>query len=242
VNVAISYLPKTPFQRKMLQGEHFPIAILAGVGAVWLLSRLNAKMPAIAAPGVQRLIPVLLVLFLSLTNGRFVLRDIDNDEDNRAQTKLQRPYLQPGEIEALQWIAANTSQDAAIQPLPWVETVSDRQFAPTDASVACFAPGLIHRRVYCGHWGETPDFAAKLSELSRFAMPRTTEEERRTLLRKMQVRYLLFSQKASSDESADLLMPMFRERAPLPPYLTRVYSNPDADVYAVSPNLDAAHP
>jgi hypothetical protein len=154
--------------------------------------------------------------------------------DNRAQTKLQRPYLQPGEIEALQWVAAHTRRGDAIQPLPWVQDVSDRQFAPTDASVACFAPGLINRHVYCGHWGETPDFPVKLRALSRFAMPGTTDDERIALLRKMHVRYLLFSQKASADESADRLMPMFRERAPLPPYLTRVYSNPDADVYAVT--------
>jgi hypothetical protein len=242
VNVAVSYLPKTPFQRKMLQGAHIPIAILAGIGVVWLLSRFLMTKTRPPDSLLQRLLPVCLVLFLSLTNGRFVLRDIGNYADNRAQTKLQRPFLQPGEMEALQWIAAHTPKDAALQPLPWVQAVSDRQFAPTDASVACFAPGLINRHVYCGHWGETPDFPAKLSELSRFAMPGTTDDARIALLRKMQVRYLLFSQKALSDESADLLMPMFRERAPLPPYLTRVYSNPDADVYAVSAIIHSSRP
>jgi hypothetical protein len=110
-------------------------------------------------------------------------------------------------------------------------------------SLACFAPGLIDRRVYCGHWGETPDFGGKLQDICALALGKTTDEERRALLRKMKVRFLLFSQKPPTDLSsdattfADTHLPLFRGHLPLPPYLQLVHSNDDADVYEVSPDL-----
>jgi hypothetical protein len=234
-NLAVSYLPTT-FQRKLLQGEHFPVAILAGLGAAWLFSRFDLKSWRFWGA------TALLTLFLSLTNVRFVLRDIDNYAANRAQTGQQRTYLKPGEIEALNWITVHVPRNVAIQPLPYVyHTPPDangrRGIATTDMSVACFTPGLTGHHVYCGHWGETPDYSepngGKLSELSHFATPRTTDEQRIALLKKMNVGYLIFSQKDPNDDSADELAPMFRERVALPDYLKRVHSNDDADVYQV---------
>ncbi|HZO87128.1 MAG TPA: hypothetical protein VFB38_02225 [Chthonomonadaceae bacterium] len=236
VNIAVSYLPHTAFQRKMLQGAHFPIALLAGIGAAWLLRRWR---PSLTEPGFA-LAATLLTALLCITNVRFLMREVNNFAINRSQTMIQRPYLQPGEIAALEWVAAHTPADAAIQPLFWVASADHHLYVP-DTSLACFTPGLIGRKVYCGHWGETPEFGKKLAELARFGLPRTTDAERLALLRKMKVRYLVFSQKAPSDTAADILMPMFRGLAPLPPYLTHVYPDPnrgeinaEADVYEVS--------
>src|SRR5206468_811709 len=95
VNIAVSYLP-TAFQRKMLQGAHFPMAILAGIGAAWLMA---TRLPN-AAPRKLAAVTLGLTLLLSLTNICFVVRDIANYVADRAQTKTQRPYLLPGELEA----------------------------------------------------------------------------------------------------------------------------------------------
>jgi hypothetical protein len=233
VNVAVAYLPGAAFQRKMLQGSHFPIALLAGIGVAWLIrTRMSPvfKSSALTVPVV--------VLLLSLTNSGFVARDLSNYTLNRSQTMQQRPYLEKGEREALEWIRRNTPPGTAIQPLPWlalVEADSRRQVGSYDTSLACFVPGLIHRAVYCGHWGETPSFGEKLAELTRFSLPNTPEEERIALLRKMKVQYLIFSQKRPDDENANRLAPMFRGLTELPPYLLRVYSNEDADVYRIDP-------
>lgn len=238
VNFAIAYLP-TAIQRKLLQGEHFPIAILGGIGATWLLLRFKPN----AKPWQVGLKMTVLTLFLGLTNLLFVLRDIDNYANNLAQTQLQRTYLQPGEIEALDWIRDHSTVSDAIQPLPWIARAGERSIRSSDESVACFTPGLIHRNVYCGHWGETPDFGSKLKDLRDLELASTTEEARRALLRKMKVRFLLFSQKPARDSSsdatafADAALPIFRGRLPLPPYLQLVHSNEDADVYAVSSDL-----
>jgi len=105
----------------------------------------------------------------------------------------------------------------------------------------CFAPGMIDREVYCGHWGETPDYNSKLAELNIFesASPRMTDDQRAEFLRSTKVRYLVFSQKRASDDSpesaddANSLLPVFRGKQPPPGYLRLRYSNDDADVYEV---------
>ncbi len=235
-NIAVSYAPHLAFQRKMLQGSHIPLALLAGIGAAALARRIPLKvqwMPAVYTACVT--------LVLAITNIAFVARDLQNFAANTGPTKQQRPYLQPGELDALDWIAAHPPADAAIQPLPWVDKHTNEDghtiVAAIDSSVACFTPGRIGRHVYCGHWGETPDFGPKLLEMARFAQPRTSDDERRQMLRSWKVRYLVFTQKAEEDPAADELAPMFRGRLAPPDYLTKVYSNNDADVYAVDPSV-----
>ncbi len=234
VNVLVSYLPHAAFQRKLLQGAHFPIAILAGVGFSLLLQKYKifseSKNYWLAATAAAML--------LSITNIRFALRDIQNYVINSSQTRQQRPFLQSGEIEAMEWIEHNTPADSAIQPLPFLTKaeLSPGQYKSfvSDSSLACFTPGLIHRAVYCGHWGETPDFGGKLMAISRIGSARMNDTDRQELLKKMRVKYLVFSQKSTSDDSADDLMPLFRGRLPLPAYLKLIHSNNDADVYEIS--------
>ncbi len=232
-NILVSYLPHAAFQRKMLQGAHFPVAILAGVGAAILFGRIKV----LSSPRKFWAAAAAITLLFGITNIRFVLRDIQNFETNSSQTRQQRPYLKPGELDALDWIQKNTPSTSAIQPLPFmtgveVEPGKYKSYI-SDSSIACFTPGLIHRAVYCGHWGETPDFEGKLSEISHIGSARMSDIERIALLKKMKVKYLLFSQKSLSDESADDLMPIFRDRLPLPAYLNLVYGNADADVYEI---------
>jgi hypothetical protein len=227
-NVAAGYLP-FPFQRKMLQGAHIPIALLAGIGAAWLL-----RASRIGVRGGQAVIAsVGLTVLLAVTNLRFLLRDIDNYAANDAQTHQQRPYMQPGEIVALRWIERSTPAGAAIQPLPWLAFGPNGGYGTYDSTVACVAPGLTGRAVYCGHWGETPSFSAKLADLRSVEVPTTPDSERLALLRRMRVGYILFTQKSPRDSDADALAPMFRGHGPLPAYLKLVYSNADADVYRV---------
>ncbi|CEK14031.1 hypothetical protein [Chthonomonas calidirosea] len=232
--LCVAYLPVS-FQRKMLQGEHFPLAILAGVGAAYLLEqRLRGKV----APRQRMLVLSIATLLLSLTNIRFVVRDIYNDTLNKVQTDLQRAYISQGELQALGWIAHHTRPSEAIQPLPWVHILQSpdgthRYLAPTDMTMACILPGYTGRHVYCGHWGETPDYGSKLKELMNFGLESTSDAERIALLERMHVQYLLFSQKAPDDMDADRLYPIFRGLSPLPSYLKEVYSNQEASIYRV---------
>lgn len=229
MNIAVAYLPGVPFQRKMLQGAHFPVAMLAGIGAAALLAKASFARTRITYVAVVSGMTAL----LGVTNLRFVLRDLDNYAINLSQTKMQRTYLLPGEISALEWVRDNTPKDAAVQPLFWIALTPDRKIGVFDTSVACFTPGIAHRKVYCGHWGETPDFPDKLREMPRLLLPNIPEEAKIDLLRKMKVRYVIFSQKTPSDSLTDQIAPVFRGQTALPWYLSKVYSNPDADVYEI---------
>ncbi len=231
INILVSYLPvsKFPFQRKMLQGAHFPIAILAGCGLACLLTH----------PAFRRqirsvnLVAGIILLVLALTNARFVVRELTNYQNNRAQSG-QRPYLNPGELEALRWIETNTPAGTAIQPLPWVLRIGEHRLAPADMTLACFTPGLIHRSVYCGHWGETPDYGDKLQKLIRITNPAVPDEIRAQLLKEMRVQYVVFSQKHLTQDTNFPFHPVLSDPISVPPYLELVHSNEDADVYKVN--------
>ena len=237
VNVSIAYLPLS-FQRKLMQGAHLSIALLAGIGAAWIWYRIDA-------PVLRRrflLFALAATAVLCPTNVMFMVRDANNYALGIAQTKLHRPYLQSGEIAALEWVRTNSPPGTAVQPLPWAGVLVNgarSQVYTRDTALMCFTPGLIDRPVYCGHWGETPHFREKLAPLTAFGTRFMDDTRRIALLHDMHVKYLVFSQKRAADNSLDAaeatddLLPMFRGRIPVPGYLVLRYTNADADVYEV---------
>jgi hypothetical protein len=182
---------------------------------------------------------VISVALLSITNIRFVWRDIQNASLNLTQTQIQRPYVGAGEMEALEWCGKNAEPNAAIQPLPWLRLLENaragrRQVSVSDMTLACLAPSVAKRAVYCGHFGETPQYDQKLKDLIAILSPKTTDEDRKATLQRMRVRYLVFSQTALSDTDAEELAPHYRGRLPLPTYLKEVHRNSDAVVFEVN--------
>lgn len=227
--VAGLFLPYAPvaFQRKLIMGEHLPLAALAGAGVAILLARVGERRFAVLLGSV--------VAATSVTNVRFMLRDARAFEQNRAQSGIQRPYLYAGEAAALDWVRRNTPAGSAIQPLPWVTVTPEGQVAVTDTTVAAFAPGLTGHPVNAGHWGETPNFAAAIGQWRQFLLPTTPDDNRIRLLRSTGVRYLLFTQKHEdvAPPGDERLLQLFQSHPPDYLRLIPEASNPDADVYAV---------
>ena len=224
-NIAVSYFP-VAFQRKMLQGAHFPIAILAAIGVAAIIGIARRETSAVR----YAFKAISITAVLALTNIRFLLRECDNFQNDLVQTQTHRAYLLQGEMDALTWVSHNTPPEAVIQPIFRVSKTLPRGI---DATLPCVAPSMTHRKVYCGHWGETPQYQQKLQEVIMIGSPRLNDVQRQQMLRTMKIDYLIFSQKAASDEEADRRFPFFRQQVPLPSYLKLVYSNPDADVYSV---------
>jgi len=214
-NVAVAYVP-VPFQRKMLMGAHIPLAILAGVALDDFLVRLaRGSRPRYAvALGAS-----LSVLFA--TNARFMARTIDGIT---RRDEPVRYYVYAGEATALEWIRVHAAPGVPVQPLPWVTGMLE----PVDHTLACMTPGATGHPVNAGHWAETPDFAGAIRAWARFVAPEASDEERRSLLRRTGVRYLVFSQKHDG-----AVAPF---RSGIPSYLRLVpdASNADADVYEVT--------
>ena len=239
VNIAVAYTPGIAFQRKLLQGAHFPLAILAGAGAALLIAKHQPNTDAKHQPNTDlkrfAFAAALLTALLSLTNLKFLLDETERFQEHETKIFIARTNLLPGEVEALQWIAANTPAGAAVQPIPW-QTIDlqARKRGISDMTLALFTPALADRAVYCGHFGETPDFVRRLNQdLGSVALGSLPDAQRIAILRRMNVQYLIFSQKDPQDAPADELFPQFRQRSPLPPYLHLVHSNPDADIYQI---------
>jgi hypothetical protein len=238
-NIAVSYLPVAsfPFQRKMLQGVHIPVAILGGVMAADLIKRYVGT----RSRRICQIAGLAMVLLTIPSNLRFMLRDMESYEIDQIQTThMHRPYISSGEEEALAWLEKNTGEHDAIQPIPWVASVGS-QFAPVDMTMACLLPGAIHRKVYCGHWGETPDYQSKLGDLIHIGMPpaRISEAAREELVKSMHVKYLVFSQKQAgdasnqADDTVQRVMPLFTGGVPLPQWMKLAYSNKAVDIYKI---------
>lgn len=228
-NVLAAYLPVS-FQRKMLQGAHIPISILAAIAVNLLVQNKSRAMTA----GIKGSIGII----SALTVFAFMYRDIQNANANITQTQLQRPFLRQGEQIALDWVAKNTPPNATIQPLPHITLITDNvtsktQTAISDTTLATILPWMTGRAVFCGHFGETPHYTDRLNQLNRFLIPNTPDTEKISLLRSMNVQYLLFSQTSPSDIEADSLVPIFRHRLPLPKYLKQVYSSDGVEIYEI---------
>jgi len=224
MNFFVSYLP-VAFQRKMIMGEHIPLAMLGGLGLCWLLKGLQGRAWTLAVTGV--------ILVLSLTNLRFLQRDIANLQQ---KTDDVRSFLYAGELQSLEWLKTYAPPDVPIQPLPWIIADGAGNVEPYDSSAACFAPGLTAHSVNVGHWGETPDISKGINQWLEFILPATPDKWRIDLLRRSGTRYILFSQK-HNETNVELvetrLLSVFRNNPP--PYLHRIpeASNDDADVYEV---------
>jgi hypothetical protein len=225
MNLAAAYLPVS-FQRKMVMGAHLPLCLLAGVALSALLERRERRQ--------ANVVLALGVLLLGLTNLRFLQRDIENTQNNRAQSG-QRPYLYSGEIAALLWLRDHAPEGAALQPLPWA-LYEGGKVGFFDTTLACLTPALTGHPVHAGHWGETPEFGRTMGDWLAFTLPRMPDEARRDLLRRSGVRYLLFTQKHDVPPETERLLTFFREPGSLPSYLRRIpeASNEDADVYEVT--------
>lgn len=147
VGCALPYLP-VPFQRKLVQGLHLPLALGAGVGLAHLLDRLAATGPS--RRSVARAVGALVIFVLSLTNVRFVARDlVVAREQNLASTGLHPVYWPQEDLRLMRWMERHLPPDAVIGCFP-----------PTGTLLAV----VTGRTVYAGHWGETPAFERKMQE------------------------------------------------------------------------------
>jgi hypothetical protein len=193
-------LPYLPFaqQRKFIMGLHIPLAILA-VMAIWpLLSRLSWRNARALAAAV--------VAFAAIGNIYFLQRDMGWLQQNRTAT-IHRPFLLDSEINALEWLRANTER-------------SDTVFASPD--IAIFVPAIAGNNVYYGHWSETPDYDRKIREWLLFARPDTPAEVRRAILENSGAEYVMQTIVPAVDDFADLSDE---------PYLAAVFRDGSTAIY-----------
>jgi hypothetical protein len=138
------------FQRKMVMGVHFPLALLAGVGISGLTWLLYPR----GTPSVRRALAALVVAATAITPVLFVRRDIELALDgNVTSTGIHPVWWPAADFAAMNWMGAHLPGDAVILGNPLGTLL---------------IPATSGRAVYAGHWGETPDFQEKFNEARHY--------------------------------------------------------------------------
>jgi hypothetical protein len=161
--VVLLYVPFA-LQRRFITGLHVPLTVLAALGLerfVW--PRLRARRRA--------LVTGLLVGLTALTNMFVPLVSVTGVAQGRHPL-----VMTADEAAACAWLGQNTN---------WTDTV----LAPVDSGH--FIPAWAGNRVVYGHPFETIDAETKEAEVARFFSPDATTAERRALLDRYAVRYVL---------------------------------------------------
>jgi len=191
----LPYLPFS-FQRKLFMGTQIPLAILATMAvAPEYITRYRNALP-------------LLLFFLFPSNGVILATDIYSLVTNRPLYP-QPTYLSRSEIEALNWLRDYTNPEEVILAIP---------------DFACYIPALSGRRVYAGHWGETPDYSKKYKEVLRFYKDRE-KERREAFLREKDIEFVYYGNYES------FLAPEFLNFDS--PFLQLVFQNEEAKIWRV---------
>ncbi len=169
VTTILVYAP-FPFQRRLIQGVHIPLALLAGLGVNTLLDRF----PLTAHRGGARIAALLvLVALLFPSNGAQIGRDFSAFAAGRAPEYLDTRY-----IDAFQWLRRET--DPADAVLSSIQT-------------GHFIPALAGNRVFLGHGELTVDSHNKMAAANRFFRGAMSPDEAEAFVRRTGVTYLFIS-------------------------------------------------
>jgi hypothetical protein len=192
-------------QRRMVEGVHAPLSILATAGLFsyylprWerssTLRRLIAIRRQAYSPRRFRNFIVFLVLVATVPSNLYIVASL-------AATTLQHPYPffhEQAENEAVEWLAQET--------------------APSDTVLASYGtgsyiPSRINHRVFAGYWAETAHCKEKISMLDRFFQKETPDTWRMALLTEYDIAYVFYGPREAMlggfdpDDSA-FLSPVF---------------------------------
>ena len=199
------YLPVS-FQRKLIMGTHIPLSLMATLGLTGLAGYL--------APRWRTALLTLAIAVMLPSNLYFISRDAVRVVSNEAHTTGHVPFISENELKALAYLRDHTRPDDVILSV---------------AGLAVLIPGFTGRQVYYGHWGETPDFAAKLRKVSVFYRLDTSDQERRAFLKKCGITYVVGYHGGSTAE-----MPFVDFEVEPASYLKPVFSTEEVTVYRVA--------
>lgn len=208
------YAPINP-QRRFIQGLHVPLSILATVGLYqvvvpWLrdtkLFRKLTTLPRYSEQGLERLVVVAVIAFLSISNV-YVLASVS------ATTTFSQPYpffRETSEIGAVNWLRENTNREDVV-------------FSAyhTGNYIASHSGNLV----WIGHWAETVKWQEKSQIVEKFYADDAADDWRQQLLESANVHYVWHG-----DQERQL----GGFEPSQAPYLRPIYEDGDVTIYLVN--------
>lgn len=167
-NLLLVYAPVS-FQRKMAEGLHIPLCLLAAVALVMVVA------PRVRGRKGEDRSALIITLAVALTlpsNAMFVAGAMQQTGSNNANLLrwLQPPaYLPWDEVEAIEFLAHNTTE-------------SDVVFC--SSLIGSHIPARAPCTVFVGHWAETLYFDRMLEEVGSFLLPGRSPQVRAGILRR----------------------------------------------------------
>lgn len=195
VGFGLLYIP-TDFQIHMLNPYQVPLALLA----VRTVQRMAAPLDAawLRRAALLALLLVAIPVNLYLLSWRLV--DLG---------RQQAPYfLHRDEVAAIAWLDRQNGNPVVL----------------SNETLGQYVPALAGKRAVLAHWAQTVDYYTKRAEVAHFFDPATPQTERRALLERYDVAYVLVGEDELHAGAAAVL-----EGAAL----ERVFAAPTAAVYRV---------
>jgi hypothetical protein len=175
----LMYLP-FKFQRRMFEGLHVPVSIVATAGLyAWLrpwlaCSRLACWLAARRYPTPRLLaMTTFLIVTLATVSNLYFLAALGAV----ALEHSPRLYYSPDEITAIEWLVQHTSSKATVL---------------SSYEVGGLIPARIGHRVYWGHWCETASLGQKETDAAAIFAADTDQATRRALLAQYGIAYLFY--------------------------------------------------
>jgi len=169
---ALVYAPIS-FQRKLIEGLHVPLCLLAGFAIAPRWER---------RPHRAALVAALLIVVALPSNLFFAARGLrDLSDNNRSYLANLMPplYLAADQRAALSFLDHQAAKPGVLL---------------ANSLLSNYAPALSGTQVYFGHWSETPDFARRIGEYSAFLRAATSDAQREWFARARGITYVLRDQ------------------------------------------------
>ncbi len=181
--VAILIYAPLKQQRRMVEGVHIPLSLLATVGLFgyylprWERSRTLRRLLTLRhrsySPRRMRRFIIFVVLVVTIPSNLYLLASL-------ALTAYLHPYPsfhERAENEAIEWLEKETEPTDIIL---------------TAYGTGSYIPSRIDHRVFVGYWAETAQCAAKIAMVDRFFHANTADSWRIELLEQYGIGYLFY--------------------------------------------------
>jgi len=191
------------FQRRMSEGLHVPLVILAGIAIIYFLKRYQEKDGSLGIKAF--VIFILLTVFLPLTNVQILGQDL-----HLYSTKKGLPYyLHQDEVEAMHWLR---------------DTATEREVTFSSYYMGNFIPAYSGRIVWIGHGPQTINLIEKRETTNWFWADNLEDSQKDAFLHYENIKFVYYGQK---EKELGVYNPATKK------YLKEVFSNDHVAIYSV---------
>ncbi|MBI4652909.1 hypothetical protein HY750_01515 [Candidatus Kuenenbacteria bacterium] len=195
------------FQRRLTEGLHVGIVLLASFGLFFIYNFLKNKMKSVNFElfvNNKLLIFFVFILFFALSNIVILWKDV-----NFIYAQSDIFYISNNKKIAIKWLAQNTNDEAIIFS------------SPINGNII---PAFSARTVYAGHGVETAFYLEKIKEIEWFFKNNKNDAKKYQFCKKNKIDYLFYG---NEEKKLGEFNPEEKD------YLEKIYQNKEVNIYKI---------